>query len=263
MESLAQRRQAIRAFWEERAALGTLSGTPDFLLTQVEQTYLLDHVPLGSRVLELGSGSGHTLIRLAREQQCECTGFDYSPGMVRQAQEHVLSAGLSGRISIFEHSLPALPADLPLFDVVISNRCLNSLVTPEEQQQVIHGIASLLKPGGLFLMLENTLDGLETTNRMRQAAGLDTIDEAWHSRFFRVSEVNAWQQEGFRIEHFAHVTSLYYFLSRVINAKLCAQTGEALAYDALINQIAASLPQQVGDFGPVKAWHWRKQEQLA
>lgn len=243
--------------------MGMLSGTPDFLLTQVEQAYLLEHVPAGSRVLELGSGSGHTLIRLAQERQCECVGLDYIPGMVQLAQAQVQAAGLSGRVRIMPHTLPALPEGLSPFDVVISNRCLNSLVSAEEQQQVIQGIPSLLKPGGLFLMLENTLDGLEATNRMRQAAGLDSIEEAWHSRFFRVAEVQTWQQPGFRIEHFAHVTSLYYFLSRVINASLCAQTGEALAYDAQINQIAAALPQQVGDFGPVKAWHWRKQGQTA
>jgi hypothetical protein len=47
-------------------------------------------------------------------------------------------------------------------------------------------------------------------------------------------------------------------LSRVVYAKLAEKSGEELRYDSDINMLAAQLPQEIGEFGPVKACIWRK-----
>lgn len=63
---------------------------------------------------------------------------------------------------------------------------------------------------------------------------------------------------SYYVERVVHVSSTYHFLSRVVNAKLAADSGEELHYDAAINLLAAQLPQGIGEYGPVKACIWRK-----
>jgi hypothetical protein len=71
-------------------------------------------------------------------------------------------------------------------------------------------------------------------------------------------EVKSWSTPAFYLEKIIHVSSTYHFLSRVVNAKLASDSGETLNYDAAINLLAARLPQEIGEFGPVKACIWRK-----
>ena len=109
-------------------------------------------------------------------------------------------------------------------------------------------------------MIEATLDGLEATNKQRRALELEEIDPPWHNRFFDVGEVEGWSGADFRLERVEHISSTYHFLSRVVYARLAADKGEELRYDSEINLLAARLPRDIGNFGPVKAFIWRKDD---
>jgi len=245
-------------FWNRRAEEGAKAGTDDFVLTGIEQAFILDRVPEGAHVVDLGCGNGGTLIHLAKEKGCHGLGLDFSDGMVKAAQESISEQGFSDHIEIRQGALPPVPDDLGIFDVALTQRSLINIETTEGQRQAVRGIQTLLKPGGFYIMIEATLDGLEETNALRRSLDLEAIDPPWHNNFFSLADVESWSDDNFSIEEFHHISSTYHFLSRVVYAKLAADKEEELRYDSPINLLAQKLPQEIGAFGPVKAWIWRK-----
>jgi len=53
---------SVREFWDQRALLGSLAGTNDFILTSIEHRFLINHIEKKSRVLDAGCGNGSILI---------------------------------------------------------------------------------------------------------------------------------------------------------------------------------------------------------
>ena len=55
-----------------------------------------------------------------------------------------------------------------------------------------------------------------------------------------------------------HISSSYYFVSRVINAWLAKENGEEPQYDAVVNRLGLELPE-LGDLGQTKLWIFVKE----
>lgn len=248
----------VLSFWDVRSQFGKTAGSDDFILSGIEQEFIRAQIPQGSRVLDLGCGNGATMVDLAREKGCTCVGIDFSSKMAKIALSAVVEANLEEEIEIHNMSVPPIPKQFGAFDVVISKRCLINLANVEQQKQAVQGIADILDPGSKYLMVECSQQGSNYTNEVRQSIGLHPIEAPWHNLFFDEREVEQWQLDGFQIEDFHHITSTYNFLSRVVYAKLAEQSGEELKYDSDINVLSTALPPMIGEFGPVKAWVWRK-----
>ena len=250
--------EAIRQFWDSRSTLGEVAGTDDFMLTRIEQDFIAEVVPNKSHILDIGCGNALSLVRLDKEKGCTGVGIDFSQGLVDESQENIELNGLSRMVSIHKNSIPPIPSDFGLFDVVLSNRCLINLTSGEDQRAAVQGVADVLRSGGTYIMIECSTQGAEETNRLRQSLGLEPLQEPWHNLFMNESDVESWQTESFTISQLLHISSTYHFLSRVVYAKFAEIKQEGLSYDSVINQIALKLPQQIGSFGPVKAWMWHK-----
>lgn len=254
----ASKPDPLLEFWNQRASLGVTAGTNDFMITEIEQRFIADLVPPGSRVLDIGCGNANSLIKLASERDCTGVGIDFADKMVEQSKKFITERRLDERLSVFHRSVPPVPTDFGTFDVVISNRALINLRTADEQRRAIQSVPAVLRLGGSYLMIECSMEGGERTNALRRHLGMAPIDPPWHNLFFREADVESWQTAEFTVEKLLHISSLYHLLSRVVYAKLAEMKGEELKYDSDINKIALLLPQQIGDFGPVKAWVWRK-----
>lgn len=248
----------IRAFWNERAALKELSGSNDFLLKEFEQAFLLEHCPDNARVLDIGCGNGDSLIKMLTQCGGSGVGLDFAGDMLTLAADNAAAAGLDGCTEFHQHAHPEPLPDLGLFDVVFSQRCIINLLDWESQLATIRHAAAATRPGGILILLESTRDGQDSMNAMRADLGLEPIEAPWHNRFLRVDEVADCAGSDLTLEQFRHISSTYIFLSRVIYARLAADTGEEMKYDSAINKLSLSLPAEFGDTGPVKAWLWRK-----
>lgn len=248
----------ILDFWNGRAGLGATAGTNDYILSAIERAFLCESIPTYSKVLDLGCGNATSLIQLAMERQCHGVGIDFSPAMVETASEEVKRAGLANRFIIRKCELPPVPTEFGVFDVVYSQRCFINLTTSEDQRQAVQSTTEVLKPGGLFFMIECSIDGSERTNQLRAALGLERIEPPWHNLFMREKAIAAWETPVLKLERLVHLSSTYNLLSRVVYARLARDKNETLRYDSDINLLAAKLPRDIGDFGPVKAWIWRK-----
>jgi len=248
----------ILDFWNSRSSLGTRSGTEDFMLTELEQIFIKGMVPENSRVLDIGCGTSQTLIELSKNKNCSGVGIDFSPGMVDKSIENIESNALSSKIKIYRSSVPPIPEEFGLFDVVLTNRSLINLPNVKLQEEAVKGIEKIVKPGGMYLMIECSINGLESTNNLRKMLDIEPLTVPWHNVFFKEEDVKSWQTKDFRIKDFLHITSTYYFLSRVINAKQSKILNRQPNYDDDLNKISLLLPQQIGTVGSVKAWVWEK-----
>ncbi len=248
----------ILQFWNERASLGHLAGTNDFVLTEIEERFLENFVPRGSRVLDIGCGNGDTLIRLAKEKSCSGVGFDFSDKMVATARSSIAAASLDAEIAVHQASVPPVPNLWGSFPLVYSQRCLINLTSVSAQRDAVHSVAEILDPGGTYVMIECFNEGGEETNLLRRRLGLQPIEAPWHNLFLDLHQVKSWSSPSYFVERVVHISSTYHFLSRVVYAKLAERSGEPLRYDSQINLLAKDLPQEIGEFGPVKACIWRK-----
>ena len=245
-------------FWNKRAAMGALAGTNDFMLTTIEQEYIKNFIPINSRVMDIGCGNAMTLIALAKEKNCSGVGIDFSDQMIEESKARIKESRLNNLLEVFVHKIPPIPLEYGKFDFVITNRSLINLLDVREQKKAVQEISNLLKPGGIYMMVECFNDGAIATNNLRQQLGLEKIEAPWHNLFFNKSEVEGWQSEDFKIIEQEYISSTYHFLSRVVYAKLANDSGEELRYDSEINKIALMLPKNIGNFGPVKALIWKK-----
>ncbi len=120
------------------------SEVPDYELLQEIVADAVGEVRAAA-VLELGTGTGETLRRVAaRHAGARFVGVDESEGMLAVAHEHVPHAEL--RIARLQDPLPSGP-----FDVVVSVLAVHHL-DAGEKADLFRRVAAVLGPGGRFVL---------------------------------------------------------------------------------------------------------------
>ncbi|MBU0769510.1 MAG: class I SAM-dependent methyltransferase [Proteobacteria bacterium] len=252
----------IRAFWDARANLGVAAGSNDFILKDLETTVFLERIKHGSSVVDIGCGNGKTLIALAQKNGCKGMGVDFSAENIKLAHQFKKDAELGNEIIFKVKEIPGGLSDMDLFDYAITQRCLVNLLTKEEQKKAFCEIMSCVKPGGCYLMIEDSQQGLMSLNTLRSRLDLSPIPAPWHNLFLNEEDVAKWATDEYVLTEGPNaVASTYYFLSRVIYAKIGEKHGlkpEELKYDSEINLLAYGLPRDIGDWGAPKLWLWQR-----
>jgi predicted TPR repeat methyltransferase len=154
--------------------------------------WLIDSLPGGSRVLDLGCGTGLPTARQLTDAGCELVGVDLSAGMVELARGHV-PAGVFHQADIADLR-PGGPRDLGRFDAAAA--FFSFLMLPRaEIPLALRTVRHLLVPGGLFAlsMVEADVDDFsipfigstirvsgylrEELREVVEAAGFEIVEE--------------------------------------------------------------------------------------
>lgn len=99
-----------------------------------------------TKVLDLCCGSGQTTRFLVQYSQ-EVIGLDASPRSLKRAQENVPEA------EYVEAWAEAMPFPENQFDLVHTSVALHEM-TPEQLQQILQEVYRVLKPGGIFALVD-------------------------------------------------------------------------------------------------------------
>ena len=253
----------IKDFWNERASLGTNSGSDDFLIKELEQKAIMPHFSDKKAVLEIGCGNANTAIMIARHYGCTIVATDFSEKMIGLAQENLnepQNADVKPLISLHCGSVTdtTFIQSLGKFDAVLSQRALINLPSAEEQAQAIKNIELVLATNGLYLMNENCQQGLDKINHLRTILSLPEILAPWHNRYFNENEIDSYSHDQFKLIANESFASTYYFLSRVVNAALSSQENKQPEYNAPVNLLARQLPGLFEGMGQSRLWIFQK-----
>jgi ubiquinone/menaquinone biosynthesis C-methylase UbiE len=235
-------------FWNDRAKYLQRAGTDDLIAKQLEIEAISNYICDGMKILEVGCGNGLTALELARRYRVEILGIDFASEMIAAANEAARATEMKGSLQFEVGDVRQLTKLSAKYDLIYAERVLINLPDWSTQRQAIMDITNLLAPNTFYVMCENSEDGLQKINDLREMVGLYRITPPWHNRYLRDSELREMDIAGVTLEKVVHYSSTYYFLSRVVNAAVAANQNQEPTYDAYINQLALRLPP-LGEFG--------------
>lgn len=131
------------------AHLGKNVINPGGLLGRDRLLAELDIKP-GSRVLEIGCGSGHTACYIAQRFHCQVTAVDLSEDMIRAARWRVQEARLQSQVRCEIADICWLPFSEASFDYVI----IQAVLMFVDKTRALSEIRRVLKPGGRLGAIE-------------------------------------------------------------------------------------------------------------
>jgi SAM-dependent methyltransferase len=108
-----------------------------------EATFCASLVPVGSRVLDAGCGTGRVAIRLA-ELGYDCVGVDLDASMLAVARQE------APELTWIEADLATLVLE-DTFDLVVAAGNVIPLMTPGTEPAGISALAAVVRPGGLLV----------------------------------------------------------------------------------------------------------------
>lgn len=252
----------IKEFWDSQAeqyGTDSFATTPDAIVQKLEIENVGKYLTPKKHILDVGCGNGFTTIRLARKIKSTFVGLDYSGKMIQKARESLMRERPSVRkhVEFVIGDVLYLPFEKKSFDIVFSDRCLINLTTFRHQLKAAKEIHRILKRGGLYVMCENSQEGLQKLNQLRKAVRLYQISTRWHNLYINEKKFFSAIKNLFVLKGIDNFSSSYYVGSRIFNGKLAQIEGREPDYDHPINHIAAQLPP-IGDYGPMKIFLLKK-----
>lgn len=110
----------------------------------------------GSRVLELGCGTGWLTLLLAEAGLKDLVGMDFSPDQIARAQRNAKDHRLEGRVEFLVADAKTETANAGrIFDAVVMHAFLHHLSTSEISAALVDA-CQRLAPGGRLVLLEPT-----------------------------------------------------------------------------------------------------------
>lgn len=245
----------VHEFWEKQAeehGSSDLATAPDHFYRELEIGKIIatmEVIPNAS-VLDVGCGNGYSTMKFAeRFPGSFFVGIDFSKKMIKEAQKAAKKAKIKNVLFV-EGDVQTLSTNSAIsdesFDIVLSERCLINLPNWPEQELAILEMRKMLAPNGHLILVENTQDGLANLNSVRQKFGLPEIKVRWHNHYLPDDQFTQFSNKIngalMTMRHVENIGNMYYLMSRVLYAKMCADEGKEPEYGHKINEIAAQMP---------------------
>lgn len=238
---MAKKKDSILELWESKAKSegGAPTAThPDVNLRKIEIEMVSRCLKPGAIVLDAGCGNGYGMKSYLRKKPSKIIGIDFSPAMIRTARRLLGNELKAGRVAFHVGDVTDLRLDSSSIDIVTATRCLINLGTKRLQQQAIREVVRVLKPGGTFLMIESSVQGLHAINELRVRFGLKALTTPWHNLKFDEEELLPFLERFFNIVDFTRFGT-YFFLTRLVHPMMVAPAEPR--YSARINTVARDL----------------------
>lgn len=117
---------------------------------------LIEEVPPGSYVLDVGCGTGE-LARGMIERNCTVDGFDMNPAMVKTAEERIKTEHLEGKFSTWQMGVEGMDGiEAETYDAIVSLLVFSEL-NDDERHFALHQTRRILRPEGIIIVADEVL----------------------------------------------------------------------------------------------------------
>jgi len=255
----------IREYWALQAVKHGQSpkaSWSDFNVIDMEIREILKYLVEGERVLDIGCANGYSAIQFAGQRRIAIRGLDFIPEMIAEARARLgnVIAGLRGSVEFGVGDITQLNEPDNTYDKVVVIRVIISLVDWARQMQGLGECVRVLKPGGLLLLSEATLQGWRQLNAFRQEWGLPQIPMPPFNRYLDQDDVCNAVAPRLELVKLVNFASTYYLGTRVLKPLLAQALGgevDVANPDMEWNRWFAQMPA-VGDYGTQKLFVFRK-----
>ena len=216
----------------------------------------------GDKVLDVGCANGYSTIQLASQKAITIRGLDYLPEMIEQARASMqsLPSSMPGKVDFDVGSVMAISEPSDTYDKVIVIRVVINLGEWSNQLRALRECARVLKPGGVLLLSEATIQGWSNLNDLRREWGLPDIPMPGFNNYLderKVIDLMAAELELVELVNFA---STYFVGTRLLKPLLAQALGgkvDPANPNAEWNRWFSVLPAW-GDYGTQKLFVFRK-----
>jgi 2-polyprenyl-3-methyl-5-hydroxy-6-metoxy-1,4-benzoquinol methylase len=230
-ENIKYSLEQIQKYWTQQAGKHGQSASAswsDHCLIEMEILEILKYIKNHESVIDIGCANGYTTIQLASQKEIEIRGVDYIAEMIKHANLRLseIKGNLLGTVSFKCDNILQLDESSGTYDKVIVKRVLINLHNWNDQLKGLQESIRVLKPGGLLLLSEATLQGWRNINKLRNEWGLSEIPMPPFNRYIdRDSLVDAVlnQLELIEIVNFG---STYYVGTRLLKPLLVQALGK-------------------------------------
>jgi ubiquinone/menaquinone biosynthesis C-methylase UbiE len=257
--------EQIREFWEKQASEhgeSRAASWSDSYVMEMEIREILNYLQDGDRVLDAGCANGYSTVQFASQKAVHITGVDYVEQMIHHAKERVkrVQEVLAGSIEFRVADITKLEDHPNTYDKVIVIRVIINLGEWETQLNGINECVRVLKPGGLLLLSEATLQGWNQMNRFRREWNLPDIPMPVFNHYLDQERVIAELASQAQLVQLSNFSSTYFVGTRVLKPLLIQALG--LPIDVANpqmewNRFFSHLPAW-GDYGTQKLFIFRK-----
>jgi len=217
---------------------------------EMEIRELLRHLNDGDNVLDVGCGNGYSTVQLASQKAIKIRGLDYLSEMIDQARARTqsLPPSMRGKVDFSVGSIMAIPEPSGVYDKVVVIRVVINLGEWRNQLTALRECARVLKPGGVLLLSEATIQGWSKLNDLRREWDPPDIPMPG----FNTGELELVELVNFASTCFVGTRLLKPLLSRALAGKI-----DPADPNAEWNRWFSTLPA-CGDYGTQKLFVFRK-----
>lgn len=254
----------VYEFWTKQArehGQSPSASWSDHRVIEMEITEIAKHLADGDKVLDVGCANGYSSMQFAGARRIQLRGLDYIPEMIQEAKARLsMQKGLNGTVEFDVGDITQLKEPSDSYDKVVVVRVLINLGTWERQLTGLRECIRVLKPGGLLLLSEATLQGWRRLNALREEWGMEDIPMPPFNQYLDQEKVISAVSGEAELLELSNFASTYYVGTRVLKPLLAKATHAPVPVadpNAEWNRWFSMLPP-AGDYGTQKLFVFRK-----
>jgi ubiquinone/menaquinone biosynthesis C-methylase UbiE len=255
----------IAKFWTDQSLkYGASHGASwtDYFAIEMEIREVTKRLSDGDRILDIGCGNGYSTVQFASRRKVSIRGLDYIPEMIKEARRRLGEIGnvLLGKVEFDIGNITALKEPAETYDKVVVIRVIINLHDWSMQLKGLRECVRVLKPEGILLLSEATLQGWNKLNKFRREWELSDIPMPDFNQYLDQEKVIEALSEDVRLIDLFNFSSTYYIGTRLIKPLLVRALGNTINVgdpNMEWNRWFAQLPAW-GDYGIQKLFVFQK-----